>query len=87
MGFAVFCTIPVYDNRDGYVGARIERVSQYVYETEALAHRFVPSSYDEEGQPMDVDYFVACTSNPFKRLYRNVVADGFVDVYADDIPF
>jgi hypothetical protein len=77
-GFAIFRSIDIYDNRDAIVGSRIEQVSEYVYETEALAHRFVPSTdYDYE-----YDFYVARTSNPHKRLRRAVA-----DVYADDIPF
>jgi hypothetical protein len=81
-GFAIFQSFPIYDNRDGIVGTLIEQVSEYVYETEALAHRFVPSGYDEDGQCLETDFYVANTSTPRKRLHRYVA-----DVYADDIPF
>jgi len=83
MGFAVFCSTAIYDNRDGVVGSRITQVSEYVYETAALALRLCPSNYDDEGCRLeDDDFYVARTSDPFKRLRRAVA-----DVYADDIPF
>ena len=80
--FAIFSSYAIYNDRDGIAGRRIERVSEYVYETEALAHKMKPSEYDDEGQSMEVDYYVARTSNPFNRLRRAVADDG-----SDDIPF
>jgi len=80
--FAIYEKRPVYCNRDGIAGYTIQQVSEYVYETEGLAHRKVPSSYDEDGQCMEVDFYVARTSNPHKRVCRAVPAD-----WSDDIPF
>ncbi len=82
--YAIYEKAPIYDNRDGFAGNSVRQVPGYVYETEALAHRKLPSGYDEDGQSLEVTYFVADVSDPWRRpIARPAVA---VD-YADDIPF
>jgi hypothetical protein len=43
--FAIFSSYAIYNDRDGIAGRRIKQVSEYVYETEALAHRMKPNVY------------------------------------------
>lgn len=80
--FAIYEKRPVYCNRDGIAGYTIEQVSSYVYETEGLAHRKVPSEYDENGQCLETEFYVARTSNPHRKVCRAVPAPR-----PDDFPF
>ena len=83
--FIIMAASPIYDNRDGICGARVRQAVPYAFETEALAHRKVPSDYDEDGQHMECTHFVASTSDPWRRPVPRPCPP--VDPFMDDIPF
>lgn len=80
--YSIYEKIPVYTDRDAIGHSIIRKVSEYAYETAALAQRLTPSSYDEDGQCNDRSFFVADAADPWKR-----VSTPCRDTAAYDIPF
>lgn len=77
--YAIYCSTPFYDNRDGYAGRRVERVSGYAYHRPELAQRLCPGPrwYDDE-----VEHFVAPAGDPWHPWHPSVSPEQW-----DDIPF
>lgn len=83
--YGIFFKVPRYDNRDGLVGWASYRddAFPYSYETLALALRKLPSGYDEDGQAVDIEFFVADLADPYRKPVRAAIA---ADAW-EDIPF
>lgn len=83
--YAIYESIPVYNDRDAIDHSIIRRVSANTYETAALAWRLMPSTYDEDGQSTEQIFFVADAADPFKRASAPIPCGA--EAGWDDIPF
>lgn len=84
--YAIFYKLPRYDNRDAIAGWHVARepTRPNTYETLPLALRMLPCACDDDGCPLDIEYFVADLSDTHPRPVRVPSAAYWAD---DDIPF
>lgn len=81
--YGIFEKTPRYDNRDAVCGLRIRQVSEYVYETLALAQYMVGKHLLEDDVDCERTVFAADVNSPYKPLVKAQRSNNF----SEDIPF